>query len=1348
MHQTKHKLVIGSIVLAFALSLVMPVSSNTPVLYKNAVDVVEAKVDIYPKVQKQTYISEEGMKMESTVNVVVDELDNEAAMNRLVNILNEKQVVFEISDTVKDNVANIIVSNKGVDSKYLSYVHESEALSKEQGYVLDSSNDVNEHGNIAIVANDKEGAFYGIESLEQMLDQVNEVGYIAEISIDDFPSIVSRGYVEGFYGFPWTFEQRAQMLQDVGQLKMNTYIYAPKDDPYHKDNWKTLYPEKEAEEIRQLAAIAAENNVSFTWSIHPGTGFDYADDTDYNAIITKFEQLYSLGVRQFGISYDDLEGSVKGEDHANIINRVNDEWVKTKGDVKPLIVVATRYCNGWGPSPTTYLKPFLQALENSDVIVMWTGNNTMSPIKKEYFEVPKQQAGTTRDLAAWWNYPVNDYSDANLNMAPLEVVDTDVDNLAGFYVNPMPQAEASKVAIFSCADYSWNVEQFDYMSSWKTAIQKITPDATEAFERFADNTSYLNVGVVFDESRYLVEKINEFNKALESGEYLAENAAIMKAEFDTMLQDVETIRNMENTGMIKDIENHLKAYELTAQAGLLSMNALEAALSKDINATLDAVQLTRDKLNEANKVTITSLEPTGEKQTVVRVGEKRVKPMITSILDQADSILYGQFYQVKNPYAFGDIENIDDAAVIDSEGKLALTGVTEVNEGNSVGIAFGELTTVFNVQVTSSQCSDLKLEYSINGIDWDDVNTTVNGNVMTGIIPDAFVSVRIKATKNIVLDDFHITTLQEVTKGSVMTSMPSYEDNVIKNSFDNDLDTRFYSSSGSKKGDAFYLTLDQATNVYDASIIFGGNPKGIAEGIDGFAETKLSYSVDGRTWTEVGIVNMSDYKESRFGGTVLCSADFNLKGANVRHLKFEATKSHSNWVQVYEFDVNVGSKQSLDLVTTDITSGNSANLYDHSFSSLYAPTTVVAGDTLTYKLTTITNVSDILILQDRDVMSNAKVEIQLTNGQWEELGILDEQMTTLHANTKATNVRLTFTDVQPKIAEIMVCERTEDTDNFQALRQLVKEANTIDASLYTPISAANFTDARTAAKEGIASGVNEATAKTLHQDLEQAMAKLILNPNKDLLGSLVAIANEITDEDIENVIPVVKEEFIEARTEANDLFENTESSQSEVDASFARLSQAMQKLEFVKGDKTNLEKLITSVSGLNEKEYRPSTWKDFSKALKEAKVVLHDENAMQEEVNASYETLMKAFANLRLIPDKSMLEGLLEQADAFKANDYTKESFAVLKDAKKEAKKIINDKDASQEQVTASEANLTNAIKQLEPTSLPSIAPGDDSNGGVNSGDHTSVGGLLALAGIAAVAGTLTCANKKRRMQK
>ena len=82
----------------------------------------------------------------------------------------------------------------------------------------------------------------------------------------------------------------------------------------------------------------------------------------------------------------------------------------------------------------------------------------------------------------------------------------------------------------------------------------------------------------------------------------------------------------------------------------------------------------------------------------------------------------------------------------------------------------------------------------------------------------------------------------------------------------------------------------------------------------------------------------------------------------------------------------------------------------------------------------------------------------------------------------------------------------------------------------------------------------------------------------------------------------------------------------------------MHMLDFVKGDKTALKAFIDKVSGLEADKYTKDTWAAFEKELNEANVVYKDENAMQEEVNTAYSELVTAFLNLRLIPDKSLLE--------------------------------------------------------------------------------------------------------------
>ena len=134
------------------------------------------------------------------------------------------------------------------------------------------------------------------------------------------------------------------------------------------------------------------------------------------------------------------------------------------------------------------------------------------------------------------------------------------------------------------------------------------------------------------------------------------------------------------------------------------------------------------------------------------------------------------------------------------------------------------------------------------------------------------------------------------------------------------------------------------------------------------------------------------------------------------------------------------------------------------------------------------------------------------------------------------------------------------------------------------------------------------------------------------------LANDITDEDLANVVPAVVDEFKAARQQANDVYNNAGASQVEVKNAFDRLANGMQMLEFGKGDKTVLKAFIDQVSTLKAEDYREATWTSFKEALEKANKVYTNDNAMQPEVNEAYTNLVTAFLNLRLIPDKSLLE--------------------------------------------------------------------------------------------------------------
>ena len=241
--------------------------------------------------------------------------------------------------------------------------------------------------------------------------------------------------------------------------------------------------------------------------------------------------------------------------------------------------------------------------------------------------------------------------------------------------------------------------------------------------------------------------------------------------------------------------------------------------------------------------------------------------------------------------------------------------------------------------------------------------------------------------------------------------------------------------------------------------------------------------------------------------------------------------------------------------------------------------------------------------------------------------------------------------------------------------------------------------------------------------------------DKTALKIAIELANAITDKDLEKVIPVVANEFKAARDEANVIYNTASATQDEVNAAFDRLASVMQKLEFYVGDKTALKAFIDKVSDLDSTKYTETTWTQFNDALTAANGVYNDVNAMQPEVNEAYTNLVTAFLNLRLIPDKSLLEDLINQAEGLNSANYTKASFDGLTKALDEAKVVFENPNATQEEVDSAKATLEKAINSLEvntttPVDNTAKTPVDngDTTTNVKTGDDALVGTLAGLA--------------------
>lgn len=340
---------------------------------------------------------------------------------------------------------------------------------------------------ISIIGYDEKGAFYGIQTLRQIMESpVSANDRLPQLTINDYPDLPYRGVVEGFYGTPWSHEVRLSLIGFYGKFKMDYYLYGPKDDPYHScPNWRLPYPEKEAARIRELVAACNRNRVSFVWAIHPGQDIQW-NDTDYNNLVHKFNLMYDLGVRSFAIFFDDIEGEgTNPMKQTDLLNRLNKDFVKTKGDVSPLIVCPTDYSKLWAnPTPQGSLCIYGNTLDPS-IMVFWTGDSVCSDLTKETMDWVNSRI--KRPALFWWNFPVTDYVRHIIMQGPAYGLETSLtsNDLCGLISNPMEHGEASKLALYGVADYAWNIADYNPIDNWERGLAELAPEAKEAYRTFA-----------------------------------------------------------------------------------------------------------------------------------------------------------------------------------------------------------------------------------------------------------------------------------------------------------------------------------------------------------------------------------------------------------------------------------------------------------------------------------------------------------------------------------------------------------------------------------------------------------------------------------------------------------------------------------------------------------------------------------------------------------------------------------------------------------------------------------------------------------------------------------------------
>jgi beta-N-acetylglucosaminidase len=254
------------------------------------------------------------------------------------------------------------------------------------------------------------------------------------------------GVIEGFYGPPWTWDARVEVAAWCADRGMTDYVYAPKDDPKHRERWRDPY---DSLELAGFERFAADGRLRLGFAISPGLSMEYDDAADRAALASKVDQLVALGAHLVVLALDDIPfgGGPQGEAHARLTT-----WLREHVDGRAdLVLVPTEYVG-------TRSSPHLDALADgvpADVPIAWTGRAVVNDAITIADADERSASLQGRPPLLWDNYPVNDGIMADrLFLGPLRGREPGLPAAcSGYLANPMEQARSSRLPLASVAAF-------------------------------------------------------------------------------------------------------------------------------------------------------------------------------------------------------------------------------------------------------------------------------------------------------------------------------------------------------------------------------------------------------------------------------------------------------------------------------------------------------------------------------------------------------------------------------------------------------------------------------------------------------------------------------------------------------------------------------------------------------------------------------------------------------------------------------------------------------------------------------------------------------------------------------
>lgn len=980
--------------------------------------------EIYPSPQSIEY--EEGsFSFDNGVNVVYESGIDIYTKARLENeILKANNIGYEVSSSnaVIDGKTNILVGIEGsgefVDKYAEKYTLSTENLfSKIDSYFLAADNNI-----ITVLGKDTDAAFYGLTTLYHVVNQINN-NRIRNFKIEDYANVVTRGFIEGYYGNPWSVEDRSDLMTYGGYYKLNAYFYAPKDDPKHRVQWRSLYTEDELTWIKQLADAGNASKCRFVYGIHPFPGNDpfginknedgYQKDlTDLKA---KLKQVIDQGVRQVAILADDF-ANPGGELGLRLVNDIT-TWLETEvksqyPDMKTTLpYIPFDYMGNGSSNEFTSLK---QAPENVQLVM--TGGRIWGEVTQNFSQTFKNNTG--RAPYYWINWPCSDNSKKHLIMGGNDTFlhpGVDPTLIEGIMLNPMQQSEANKSALFAVADYSWNIwetkaeadqnwnDSFKYMDH-NTAIETESSAALREISKHMINQNMDSRVTALQESIELAPKLTAFKEKYDSGALVKEDALALIEEFTKLKDAADYYKNNPGNSKTRDqIIYWLNCWEDTTTAAIGYLKAIianEEGNNNDVWTNYSEAQAAFEKSKSYgfHYVDHTEYAEVGVQHIVpfIKTMEQALAPIVSGIVDPSKVV--ASVITNRSDVPAGNLSNVLDN---NPSTEVVYKNPNTIVAGTYIGVKYNKVINIKDIEFSLGAISnpndtmqEAKLQYTVDGREWIDLNEEVytmpSKITVDGLNLDA-MGVRMIATKDrsntwfgvkdIIINKDDIVEEEPGINATIIRT-PGWqgiysgsESNLLDGNDSSDVWYKTHAGDMSYAGDYIGVDLGSVIPVGDVRFVVGRNGSG-----DKWSSYKLEYSINNQDWT-----TFKEYTGKESGQDII---EENLEGKEARYVRLTNKEDAHKWVIFSEISVKKhGSEVSTKNVYTN-TDLELASIFENEELTKLAPKeniTLQANEYIGIKLDRIKDLSEIAL--EVSNMDGLALQISMNGLEWTDVNL-------------------------------------------------------------------------------------------------------------------------------------------------------------------------------------------------------------------------------------------------------------------------------------------------------------------------------------------------------------------------